>query len=56
MVRSGIPKKKPVHCGPCSKEDPKKEGDLRKGRKGNTKTIMYPIKGPPGGILGRIKY
>jgi hypothetical protein len=34
----------------------KKEGDSRKGRKGNTKTIMYPIKGPPGRILGRIMY
>lgn len=26
MVRSGIPKKKPLHCGPCSKEDKKRRG------------------------------
>jgi hypothetical protein len=34
----------------------KKEGDLRKGRKGNMKTIMYSIKGPPGWILGPSTY
>ncbi len=45
MVRSGIPKKKPLHCGPCSKEDKKRRG-LKKRQKRQYKNYYVPNKGP----------